>query len=264
MKTFIIFLSFFFMMNTISAKASDSARIAGRYQHLDSQQFQVLLNQTSESLVVLCVGEQECKLAVKKANYLLAKTPEIQAYVVRTWNENIGKMEPFFRKEPFKIRCESEFVFIHDQSFFRLGQYADHDCPIVTESDLVEWMDRLRPKKIETDVSGITITEITESDLITSMREPNKVLLLETGAKWCAWCVSLQKELRLVKLSLAGRVDIYSMNYDKEKRFLAQNGISTALPGLTLFRNGKIIAVHEGYLPHEAVLAWITAELKRP
>lgn len=81
-------------------------------------------------------------------------------------------------------------------------------------------------------------------------------VLVDFWAEWCAPCMMLAPIIEEISDELDGRVNVCKIDVDQAQDLAATYGVMS-IPTLMIFSKGKEIERTAGYMPKEAVLAFI-------
>jgi thioredoxin 1 len=89
---------------------------------------------------------------------------------------------------------------------------------------------------------------MTEADFQRAINQEKKLVLVDFGAKWCPPCKKMAPELDSLAKAQAAHLVLLPIDVD-EHQALAEAKKVEALPVLQLYKNGKMVWEHHGYLP---------------
>jgi len=95
----------------------------------------------------------------------------------------------------------------------------------------------------------VGISELDYHKLLTG----NKLVLVDFNAKWCPPCKKMAPELDEISKQQSGKFNLLKLDVD-ENTLISKSMKIEALPVLILYKNGKEIWKHEGYLDKKSVM----------
>jgi len=81
-----------------------------------------------------------------------------------------------------------------------------------------------------------------------------KLVLVDFYADWCAPCKKMEPYLKEIATEQAAAVDVFRVDADKNTN-LARELAVEALPVLHIYKNGKLLWNHQGFIEKEKVVA---------
>lgn len=88
----------------------------------------------------------------------------------------------------------------------------------------------------------------------------SRPVLVKFGADWCPPCRQTDAVLDHASGQISGKVKVVRINIDEKPHLAAHYGIH-GIPQVYLFREGRIIARHGGFVDPEQVKNWVDRSL---
>ena len=95
---------------------------------------------------------------------------------------------------------------------------------------------------------------ITNNDM--SEAKSSKLAVIDFSATWCGPCQMLAPVMEELSEELAGKVDIYSVDVDKNPE-LAEEFNIMSIPAIAVLKDGEKVDMAVGFQPKAAMLAFI-------
>ena len=107
-------------------------------------------------------------------------------------------------------------------------------------------------KSLEIGKGAITVPGLT-IDEFQKMIPANKTVLVDYNAKWCEPCKKMLPVLEALSAKQGDKLALIKIDADENKELLNQKGIS-GIPYLELYRDGKLVWKHNGYIDEDQLL----------
>lgn len=98
--------------------------------------------------------------------------------------------------------------------------------------------------------TGSLVSEISEAEYSTLIKQPGRVVLIDFYADWCGPCRKLGPILEKIATEKDGLVLVGKVNVDKSRSLASSNGVQ-GIPDVRIYRDGKQVDRFVG-LPGEA------------
>lgn len=105
----------------------------------------------------------------------------------------------------------------------------------------------LETGKNTTTSGGLTMSEFSKMTAI------NKAVLVDYNARWCEPCKKMLPMLESLSAKQKDKMALIKIDADENKELLKQKGIS-GIPYLELYREGKLVWHHSGYIDEDELL----------
>jgi thioredoxin 1 len=106
---------------------------------------------------------------------------------------------------------------------------------------------------VETTGAVISVTDDTFQELVVAASS-GQAVLVDFWAQWCPPCHMLSPVLEEIAAELSDKLTVVKMNVDENQAVAGRYGI-LAMPTLSVFRNGEVIAQWVGARPKRRLLA---------
>ncbi|MCU0451079.1 MAG: thioredoxin domain-containing protein [Bernardetiaceae bacterium] len=215
------------------------------------------------------LGQSAQKLEAGAFAQKLAATPQAQVLDVRTKGEFAANHlsnalqadynQPAEFAERTKFLDKTKPVFVYCLAGGRSAKAAEMLAAqgFTQVYDLAGGMNAWRNAKQPYVQSGAKKSPgMSEVDFQRSITQEKKLVLVDFGAKWCPPCKKMVPELDSLAKAQAKHLVVLPIDVD-EHQALAQAKKVEALPVLQLYKNGKMVWEHRGYLPPDQLSAQI-------
>ena len=118
------------------------------------------------------------------------------------------------------------------------------------DGGIIKW--RSAGKAIETGKSAVIGTGLTLGQFH-NVLPVNKTVLVDYNATWCEPCKKMLPMLESLSAQQGDKLTLIKIDADENKELLKQKGIS-GIPYLELYRYGKLVWKHDGYIEKDQLL----------
>ena len=87
---------------------------------------------------------------------------------------------------------------------------------------------------------GIEFVDATWQEAMEKAKQENKLLFVDSYAKWCGPCKQIGPALEELSSEMEGKVKIVKVNVDENPNSPAQMGVR-GIPALFVFKNGEVV-----------------------
>lgn len=101
---------------------------------------------------------------------------------------------------------------------------------------------------------------INDSNFEAEVLQCNKPVLVDFFATWCGPCRQMLPIVTELSEELDGQVKIVKMDVDEAPKTPEKYDIAS-IPTLILFKNGQVVASHNGAIPKADLKNWILAHI---
>lgn len=105
----------------------------------------------------------------------------------------------------------------------------------------------------------MAVMEITVSNFEETLKT-SKPVLMDLWAPWCPSCVQLGPELEAAEKELSDKVVIGKANVDNSKELAVKFGVMS-IPTMIIFKDGKEVDRHVGYMEAKSVVDFISKHI---
>ena len=100
------------------------------------------------------------------------------------------------------------------------------------------------------------ITALTNETFDTFIQNADKPVLVDLWASWCGPCRMLSPVVDQLAETYAGKLLVAKVNVDEEAAIAMKYGV-TSIPTLLLFKDGQLADRSIGYVPPQALQAFV-------
>ncbi len=100
--------------------------------------------------------------------------------------------------------------------------------------------------------------EFTDDSFSKEVLQSDKPVLVDFWAPWCGPCKSLGPIIEKLSTDLASSVKIGKLNVDDNPATAQEYGVMS-IPTLLLFKGGKVVGTHMGFVPEPRLRDFISS-----
>lgn len=203
----------------------------------------------------LSVEDFEAKLK-SSVQLIDVRTPEefSEGHLAKAININIGSptwqtdVETLDKNKPVLVYCKSGARSEEAaNSLTNLGFKVVYNL----EGGIMKWQiegKTVEKPEISSTSNGMSISDYNE--LVNS----DKYVLVDFHAKWCGPCKALSPILEKIAKERVSTLILEKVDADKNQNLLIEKGID-GIPYLELYKNGKLVWKHQGFIEEEELLS---------
>ena len=102
--------------------------------------------------------------------------------------------------------------------------------------------------------------KITKDNFEAEVVKADRPVLVDFWATWCGPCMMLGPVVAAIAEERKDVIKVGKVNVDEEPELAAKFGIMS-IPAVLLFKNGAVVANSVGYVPKEALDAFVSANI---
>lgn len=102
--------------------------------------------------------------------------------------------------------------------------------------------------------------KITKDNFEAEVVKADRPVLVDFWATWCGPCMMLGPVLTEIAEERKDVIKVGKVNVDEEPELAAKFGIMS-IPAVLLFKKGEVVANSVGYVPKEALNAFVSANI---
>ena len=102
--------------------------------------------------------------------------------------------------------------------------------------------------------------KITKDNFEAEVVKADRPVLVDFWATWCGPCMMLGPVVAAIAEERKDVIKVGKVNVDEEPELAAKFGIMS-IPAVLLFKNGEVVANSVGYVPKEALDAFVSANI---
>ena len=102
--------------------------------------------------------------------------------------------------------------------------------------------------------------KITKDNFEAEVVKADRPVLVDFWATWCGPCMMLGPVIAEIAEERKDVIKVGKVNVDEEPELAAKFGIMS-IPAVLLFKNGEVVANSVGYVPKEALNAFVSANI---
>ncbi len=101
---------------------------------------------------------------------------------------------------------------------------------------------------------------VSDADFEAEVLKASGPVVVDFWAEWCGPCKQIAPVLDELASTLGDQVKITKMNVDENMNTPGKYGIR-AIPTLLIFKDGEVVATHQGSAPKKKLEDWIKAQI---
>ena len=106
------------------------------------------------------------------------------------------------------------------------------------------------------------MADVTDATFDAEVLKSTVPVVVDFHAVWCGPCKAMAPALSLVANEMKDKVKVVKVDVDENPEISAKYGIR-AMPTLLVFKNGKVIATHQGAMVQKRQLEdWVTKSIE--
>jgi thioredoxin 1 len=102
---------------------------------------------------------------------------------------------------------------------------------------------------------------VTEKDFNKEVLQSKLPVLVDFWAEWCGPCRMVGPIIEDIAEIYSQKIKVVKINIDENENLPAQYGV-LGIPTLILFKNGEIVATHEGAMTKSQLTTFLDSHLK--